>query len=110
MTKEQVKEILDRVQTWPTERQEDLAEIVRLMEAQDRSGLRLRIAATLNESLPREMVPPLAGQIDEREALNLTPVLSDEQVAEVRRRRAETNPKTMTLAEFNERLRRRYGI
>ncbi len=76
MTKEQVKEILDRVQTWPTERQEDVAEIVRLMEAQDRSGLRL----------------------------------SDEQVAEVRRRRAETNPKTMTLAEFNERLRRRYGM
>jgi hypothetical protein len=31
MTKEQVKEILDRVQTWPTERQEDVAEIVRLI-------------------------------------------------------------------------------
>jgi hypothetical protein len=76
MTKEQVKEILDRVQTWPTERQEDVAEIVRLMEAQDGSGLHL----------------------------------NDEQAAEVRRRRAETNPKTMTLAEFNERLRRRYGI
>ncbi len=76
MTKEQVKEILDRVQTWPAERQEDVAEIVRLMEAQDRSALRL----------------------------------SDEQAAEVRRRRAGTNPKTMTLAEFNERLRRRYGI
>jgi hypothetical protein len=76
MTREQVKEILDRVQTWPTERQEDVAEIVRLMEAQDRSGLRL----------------------------------SDEQAAEVRRRRSETNPKTVTLAEFNERLRRRYGI
>jgi hypothetical protein len=76
MTREQVKEILDRVQTWPTERQEDVAEIVRLMEAQDRSGLRL----------------------------------SEEQAAEVRRRRAETNPKTVTLAEFNERLRRRYGI
>ena len=76
MTKEQVKEILDRVQTWPAERQEDVAEIVRLMEAQDRSGLRL----------------------------------TDEQAAEVRRRRAERNPKTMTLAEFNERLRRRYGI
>jgi len=76
MTKEQVKEILDRVQTWPAERQEDVAEIVRLMEVQDRSGLRL----------------------------------SDEQAAEVQRRRAETNPKTMTLAEFNERLRRRYGI
>ena len=76
MTREQVKEILNRVQTWPTERQEDVAEIVRLMEAQDKSGLRL----------------------------------SDEQAAEVRRRRAETNPKTMTLTEFNERLRRRYGI
>lgn len=76
MTKEQVKEILDRVQTWPAERQEDVAEVVKLMEAQDKSGLRL----------------------------------TDEQAAEVRRRRAETNPKTMTLAEFNERLRRRYGI
>jgi hypothetical protein len=76
MTKELVKEILDRVQTWPSERQEDVAEIVRLMEAQDRSGLHL----------------------------------NDEQTAEVRRRRAETNPKTMTLAEFNERLRHRYGV
>jgi hypothetical protein len=36
--------------------------------------------------------------------------LTDEQLAEVRRRRAETDPKTITLAEFNERLRRRYGI
>ena len=36
--------------------------------------------------------------------------LTDAQADEVRRRRAETNPKTMTLAEFNERLRRRYGI
>jgi hypothetical protein len=35
--------------------------------------------------------------------------LSEEQAAEVRRRLAEENPKTMTLAEFNERLRRRYG-
>jgi hypothetical protein len=76
MTKEQVKEILDRVQTWPAERQEDVAEIVRLMEAQDRNGLRL----------------------------------TEEQAAEVRRRRAERNPKTITLAEFNERLRRRYGV
>ena len=76
MTKEQVKEILDRVQTWPSERQEDVAEVVKLMEAQDRSELRL----------------------------------TDEQAVEVRRRRAETNPKTMTLAEFNARLRRRYGV
>jgi hypothetical protein len=36
--------------------------------------------------------------------------LSPQQLAEVRRRRAEENPETMTLAEFNERLRRRYGI
>jgi hypothetical protein len=36
--------------------------------------------------------------------------LNPEQLAEIRRRRAETNPKTMTLAEFNEHLHRRYGI
>jgi hypothetical protein len=32
--------------------------------------------------------------------------LTDEQLAEVRRRRAEKNPKTLTLAEFDKRLRR----
>ncbi len=36
--------------------------------------------------------------------------LSDEQAAEVRRRLAEKDPKSVTLAEFNERLRRRYGV
>jgi hypothetical protein len=41
MTKDQVKELLDRVLTWPPERQADLAELVTLMEAQDQSGLRL---------------------------------------------------------------------
>jgi hypothetical protein len=41
MTKQQVKEILDRVLTWPTERQADLAQIAKVMEAQDQSGLRL---------------------------------------------------------------------
>jgi hypothetical protein len=76
MTKDQVKEILDRVVTWPPERQADLAHVAELMEAQDKSGLQL----------------------------------TDEQLAEVRRRRAEKNPKKITLAEFNERLRRRYGI
>ena len=76
MTKEQVKQILDRVLTWAPERQEDAAHMLELMEEQDTSDLRL------------------------------TP----EQLAEARRRRAETNPKTMTLSEFNERLRRRYGI
>jgi hypothetical protein len=76
MTKDQVKEILDRVLTWPAERQADLAQVVELMEEQDSSTLRL----------------------------------SDEQLAEVRRRRAEKNPKTMTLAEFNKHLKARYGV
>jgi hypothetical protein len=41
MTKDQVKEILDRVLTWPAERQADVAHVVEIMEAQDRSDLRL---------------------------------------------------------------------
>ena len=76
MTKDQVKEILDRVLTWPPERQADVAEVVTLMEAQDKSALHL----------------------------------TDEQATEVRRCLAEKNPKTVSLAEFNERLRRRYGV
>jgi hypothetical protein len=76
MTKDQVKEILDRVLTWPPERQADVAHVVELMEEQDNSTLRL----------------------------------DDEQAAEVRRRLAEKNPKSVTLTEFNERLRRRYGV
>ena len=75
MTKEQVKEILDRVLSWPPERQEDAAEILMSIEAQDRSGYRL----------------------------------SDEQLAELRRRRAERDPKVLSLAEFDERLRR-FGV
>jgi hypothetical protein len=76
MTKEQVKAILDRVLTWPPDRQADVAHVVELMEEQDNSTLQL----------------------------------SDEQLAEVRRRRAEEKPRRVTLAEFNERLRRRYGV
>ncbi len=76
MTKDQVKEILDRVLTWPPERQADVAHVVELMEEQDNSTLRL----------------------------------TDEQTAEVRRRLADKNAKTVTLAEFNERLRSRYGV
>jgi len=41
MTKEQVKEIFDRVLTWPEERQSDAATVLALMEEQDRSGYRL---------------------------------------------------------------------
>jgi hypothetical protein len=75
MTRDQVKEILDRVLGWPAERQADVAHVVELMEEQDGSTLRL----------------------------------SDDQLAEVRRRRSEQNPKTITLAELNTRLHRRYG-
>lgn len=76
MTREQVKAILDRVLTWPPERQADVVRVVEVMEQQDKSELRL----------------------------------SDAQAAEVRRRLEEKNPKTITLAEFNEHLRRRYGV
>jgi hypothetical protein len=76
MTKDRVKEILERALTWPPERQADLAHVAELMEAHDKSALRL----------------------------------TDEQLAEVRRRRAEKNPKRITLAELNERLKRRYGV
>jgi hypothetical protein len=73
MTKEQVKEILDRVGTWPAERQADIAHVAELMEEQDRSSLRL----------------------------------TDEQLAEVHRRRAEKDPKTLTMDEWDKSLRRR---
>ena len=72
MTKEQVKKILDRVLTWPPERQADIARVAELMEEQDSSSHHL----------------------------------TDEQLAEVRRRRAEINPRTLTLDEWDKRLRR----
>jgi hypothetical protein len=75
MTREQVKEILDRVLTWPPERQADIAHVAELMEEQDSSSYRL----------------------------------TDEQLAEVRRRRAEKSPKTLTMEEWDERLRR-FGV
>lgn len=39
MTREQVKEILDRVLSWPPERQADVVHVVEIMEEQDKSGL-----------------------------------------------------------------------
>lgn len=41
MSKAQVKAILDRVLSWPSERQEDAAKVLMLMEAQDESVYRL---------------------------------------------------------------------
>jgi hypothetical protein len=40
MTRGQVKEILDRVLSWPPARQADVAHMVELMEEQDNSELR----------------------------------------------------------------------
>lgn len=59
MTRDQVKEMLDRVLSWPPERQERAVHVLAEMEAQDESRLRL----------------------------------TDEQVAEVKRRLADPNPK-----------------
>jgi len=41
MSDEQVKEILDRVLTWPRERQQDAAALLMLIEEHDRSPYRL---------------------------------------------------------------------
>ena len=73
MTRDQVKEILDRVLSWSAERQADVARVVELMEEQDASRYQL----------------------------------SDEQVAEVKRRLGEPNPKFLTLEEVRERFARR---
>lgn len=66
----EVKELLDRVLTWSPERQADVAEVVRLMEEQNKSSLRL----------------------------------TDEQIAEIRRRRANPHPKYVSLAEARKRF------
>jgi hypothetical protein len=76
MSKEQVKAVLDRVLTWPNERQEDAAKLLMLMESQDRSAYRL----------------------------------TDAQVEEVQRRRADPNARRLTLDEFKERLSSRLGV
>lgn len=66
MTKEQVKKILDRVLTWPPERQADVAHMVEMMEEQDNSTLRLtdeqaaevrrRLANPSTKTIPAEEV------------------------------------------------------
>ncbi len=73
MTKDQVKAVLDRVLTWPSERQQDAARVLTEMEEQDASPCHL----------------------------------TDEQVAEVRRRLADPSPKFLTLEEVRERFAHR---
>ena len=70
MTKDQVKEILDRVLNWPPERQADVAHVVELMEEQDKGELRL----------------------------------TDEQAAEVRRRLANPDAKTIPAEDVFKRF------
>jgi hypothetical protein len=41
MTREQVREILDRVLTWPPKRQQDAVQVLAAMEQQDASAYRL---------------------------------------------------------------------
>jgi hypothetical protein len=72
MTKEQVKAVLDRVLNWPPDRQADVIQLIKSMEEQDRSPLRL----------------------------------SDEQVAEVKRRLADPNPRFLTLDEVRQHFAR----
>ena len=73
MTKDQVKAVLDRVMSWPPERQEEAARVLRQMEEQDASPYQL----------------------------------TDEQLAEVKRRLADPTPKFLTLEEVRERYARR---
>ena len=70
MTKKRVKEVLDRVLTWPAERQEDATRVLTEMEEYDASSLRL----------------------------------TDEQLAEVRRRRAKKHPKYLSIADARKRF------
>jgi hypothetical protein len=65
MTRDQVKAVLDRVLTWPPERQADAVEMLRAVEEQDASDLRL----------------------------------SDEQLSEIRRRRAKSDPSRVAFDE-----------
>jgi hypothetical protein len=71
MTKEQITAVLDRIKTWPKNRQEDAARVLLEMEAQDRSAYQL----------------------------------TDEQLADVRRRRVESNPDRIPFEDVFKRFR-----
>lgn len=71
MTKSDLDQVLERVRAWPEARQEEAANVLLEMEAQDASPYRL----------------------------------TDEQLAEVRRRRANDDPKLVSLANARKRFR-----
>lgn len=69
MTQDQVKAILDRVLTWPRERQEDAAELLALIEKHDRSPYRLsdEQAAEVRARMADREAPTLTlSELDER--------------------------------------------
>jgi hypothetical protein len=75
MNNEQLDMILERVRHWPPRRQRDAAEMLLLIEEQDKSPFQL----------------------------------TDEQLAEVRRRRADEVSKLLALDELDARLAR-FGL
>jgi hypothetical protein len=69
MTKEQVKQVLDRVLSWPAQRQEDAAEMLKLIEEHDQSavGLDKDQKAEIRQRLADASAPTLTlTQLDER--------------------------------------------
>ncbi len=59
---------------------------------------------------PPERQADLAHIVELMEEQDNSPLrLTEEQAAEVRRRMLDSDPKTITLAEFNQRLKERYG-
>ncbi len=66
MSKEQVKAVLDRVLTWPSERQEDAAKLLMLMESQDESVYRLTDEQV--EEVRRRMADPNRKLVSAAEA------------------------------------------
>ena len=68
MTKDRVKEILDRVLSWPPERQADVVHMVELMEEQDKSDLRLSDEQA--EEVRRRLADPSRKTIPAEEVFN----------------------------------------
>jgi len=69
MTKDQVKAILDRVLTWPKERQQDAAELLMLIEKHDQSPYRLNDEqmAELRQRMADDGAPTLTlAELDKR--------------------------------------------